>query len=119
MNQSKVSFCALQLELDDQPLNINPNIDFNCNRTLEDLFRDLEISNPVAKIKPNKQDPTIHRGTRQMSDIRIETYCNFSGGMSEHHKGEKEKASSNSKVRDTDMNINSWLGSTNRPMTDL
>ena len=95
-----VSFCALQLELEDQPLNTTPDIDFNCNRTLEDLFRDLEISNPVAKIKSNKQEPTIHRGTRQMSDIVIETYCNFNVGMSEFQKGEKEKSSSNSsKVR--------------------
>ena len=96
MNQSMVSFCALQLELEDQPLNKTPDIDFNCNRTLEDLFRDLEITNPGAKIKPNTQDPSIHRGTRQMSDIVIKTYCNFKGGMSEFQKGEKEKSSSNS-----------------------
>ena len=74
MNQSMVSFCALQIELEDEPLNSVPDIDFNCNRTLEDLFRDLEISNPVARIKPNKQDPEIYRGTRQMSEIIIETY---------------------------------------------
>ena len=91
-----VSFCALQLELDDQALNVSPDIDFNCNRTLEDLFRDLEISNPVAKIKPNKQDPVIHRGTRQMSEIVIETYSDFKGGMSEFHKGEKQKSSNSS-----------------------
>jgi len=96
MNQSMVSFCALQLELDDEPSNLIPDIDFNCNRTIEDLFRDLEISNPVAKIKPNKQDPENYRGTRQMSKIVIETYIHFKGGMSETQKGEKQKPSSNS-----------------------
>ena len=100
MNHSLVSFCALQLELEDKPVNNIPNIDFNSNRTIEDLFRDLEISNPVARIRHNKQDPVAHRGTRQMSEIIIETYSNFKGGMSEGHKGEKEKSSSNSsKVR--------------------
>ena len=100
MNHSLVSFCALQLELEDKPVNNTPDIDFNSNRTIEDLFRDLEISNPVARIRHNKQDPVAHRGTRQMSEIIIETYSNFKGGMSESHKGEKEKSSSNSsKVR--------------------
>ena len=102
MSQSMVSFCALQLELEDQQLNSIPDIDFNCNRTIEDLFRDLEISNPVAKIKPNRQDPEIYRGTRQMSKIVIETYSNFKGSMSKNLKGEKQKSSSNcSKVRCT------------------
>ena len=96
MNHSLVSFCALQLELEDKPVNNIPDIDFNSNRTIEDLFRDLEISNPVARIRHNKQDPVAHRGTRQMSEIIIETYSNFKGGMSEGHKGEKEKSSSNS-----------------------
>ena len=96
MNHSLVSFCALQLELEDKPVNNIPDIDFNSNRTIEDLFRDLEISNPVARIRHNKQDPVSHRGTRQMSEIIIETYSNFKGGMSEGHKGEKEKSSNNS-----------------------
>ena len=95
-----VSFCALQLELEDEPSNSIPDIDFNCNRTIEDLFRDLELSNPVAKLKPKKQDPENYRGTRQMSKIVIETYVDFKSGMSETQKGEKQKPSSNcSKVR--------------------
>lgn len=94
MNQSMVSFCALQLEIEDQLSNTAPDIEFNCNRTLEGLFRDLEISNPVARIKPCRPDPESCRGTRQMSKIIIETYSNFKAGMSEI-KGEKEKSSSN------------------------
>jgi len=89
-----VSFCALQLEIEDQLSNTAPDIEFNCNRTLEGLFRDLEISNPVARIKPCRPDPESCRGTRQMSKIIIETYSNFKAGMSEI-KGEKEKSSSN------------------------
>lgn len=94
MNQSMVSFCALQLEIEDQLSNTAPDIEFNCNRTLEGLFRDLEISNPVARIKPCRPDPENYRGTRQMSKIKIETYSNFKAGMSEI-KGEKEKSSNN------------------------
>ena len=94
MNQSMVSFCALQLEIEDQLSSDIPDIEFNCNRTLEGLFRDLEISNPVARIKPCRPDPENYRGTRQMSKIVIETYSNFKAGMSDI-KGEKEKSSSN------------------------
>ena len=94
MTQSMVSFCALQLEIEDQLSSTVPDIEFNCNRTLEGLFRDLEISNPVARIKPCRQDPESYRGTRQMSKIVIETYSNFTSGMS-NVKGEKQKSSSN------------------------
>ena len=97
MSQSMVSFCALQLELEDK-LDSIPDIDFNCNRTIEDLFRDLEISNPVAKHKPNRQDSELYRGTRQMSKIVIETYSEFKGGMTENVKGERQKSSNCSKV---------------------
>ena len=100
-----VSFCALQLEIEDQLSNTVPDIEFNCNRTLEGLFRDLEISNPVARIKPCRQDPESYRGTRQMSKIVIETYSDFKSGMS-NAKGEKEKSSSNcSKVTDPISNM--------------
>jgi len=87
-----VSFCALQLEIEEQLSSTVPDIEFNCNRTLEGLFRDLEITNPVARIKPCRPDPDNCRGTRQMSKIVIETYSDFKAGMSEV-KGEKEKSS--------------------------
>ena len=85
----------LRLELEDKELNITPNIEFNSNRTIEDLFRDLEVSNPVARIRPNK-DPKTHRGNRQMSNIVIETYTNFKTEMPDNQKGEKTKPSTNS-----------------------
>ena len=103
MNQSMVSFCALQLEIEEQLSSTVPDIEFNCNRTLEGLFRDLEITNPVAKIKPCRPDPDNCRGTRQMSKIVIETYSDFKAGMSEV-KGEKEKSSGGcSKVLDLSL----------------
>ena len=75
-----VSFCAVRLEIEEN----NPKLDieFNCGRSLEDLFEDMELTNPVAaaaKASAAKDtDTKANRGKRAVNDIMVETITDFS-----------------------------------------
>lgn len=72
-----VSFCAVRLELDENSNDVD--IEFNCNRTIEDLLGNLSLSEAARPVKPILDEKTRHRnrGHRLMSKIVVETIMDF------------------------------------------
>lgn len=69
---SLVSFCALQIELEEKA----PEIDFYFNRgkSLEDLFSGLTFPKTTASTGTQSSSCSSQRGRRKMSEITIQTF---------------------------------------------
>jgi len=80
-----ISFCAIRLEIEEGSPTLD-HLQFSAGRSIEDLFKDMELTNPLAaqaiqaeraKRQTGKDSP--ERGNRRPNDISVETLTQFDG----------------------------------------
>lgn len=90
-----VSLCAIQLEIsEDSEQLLSDDINFNCGRSIEDLFENLTMSTQPSKPVRSQSLRERTKGNRKMSDITVQTYTDFEAGATASSKSSKETSPS-------------------------
>ena len=85
-----VSLCAIQLEIsEDSEQLLSDDINFNCGRSIEDLFENLTMSTQPSKPVRSQSLRERTKGNRKMSDITVQTYTDFEAGATASSKSSK------------------------------
>ena len=83
------TLCAIQIEVEENAEKLSEDINFNCGRSIDDLFENLTMSNQPMKPVRSQSLRERTKGNRKMSDITVQTFTDFESAAATSSKSSK------------------------------
>ena len=83
------TLCAIQIEVEENAEKLSEDINFNCGRSIDDLFENLTMPNQPMKPVRSQSLRERTKGNRKMSDITVQTFTDFESAGATSSKSSK------------------------------
>ena len=83
------TLCAIQIEVEENAEKLSEDINFNCGRSIDDLFENLTMPNQPMKPVRSQSLRERTKGNRKMSDITVQTFTDFESRAATSSKSSK------------------------------